>query len=72
MICSCFGTVSMNGFLFVAAVLLLLQLFAALFAIGMGFEPVFIWWLFLPMVACLVGWRITRKNLDSYERKWRD
>lgn len=63
------GQVGVNGFLFVAAFLFLLQLGAALFAMGMGFLPIFIWWLFVPMVLCLIAWRLTRHGPQGYIRK---
>jgi hypothetical protein len=62
----------MNGFLFVAVFLLLLQLAAALFAMGLGFLPTFIWWLFVPMVGCIVGWRVTRSSIEGYQSKSRE
>lgn len=61
-----------NGFLFVAVVLFILQLVVALIAMGMGFLPVFVWQLFVPMTLCLIGWRLTRSRTVGYGRKWRE
>jgi hypothetical protein len=60
------------AFLFLAFVFLGLQVVFALLAIGLGFAPIYVWWLFVPMIFCLIGWRVTRHNLRSYRGESRE
>jgi hypothetical protein len=58
------GQAEMKFFLFPAALLALLQLFAAATAMGLGFDPKPVWPLLVPMVLCILAWWFTRPKTE--------
>jgi len=49
-----------------------MQIIVAMMAMGLGFMPAFFWWLFVPIVLCIVGWRLTRHASEGYINRDRD